>query len=110
LALLRIQRELFGGDLVFADSAQAAAVVQAHSDSAGRVAARFEVDHTLPGWQVIERLANARSGASPGPYAIRMSFVDAAAPERLNVPVQFVPHCPLLCRSGLEPVLRPLRL
>jgi len=103
-ALLSLNDEVFRGDLVPWDpSAGRATPVTAPGSNSARPPHRFEVDHSVPGWQALERsLRRKTASASPGSYAIRLALLGSQASPPDPAGFTFGIRCPVVCAPSLR--------
>jgi len=75
-------------------------------------ARRFEVDHSCPGWQTIERLVNSGRASDPGneplPLTVTCPGEEPKYIDRDTGRILFSIRCPIVCAPGLRSYVRAL--
>jgi hypothetical protein len=110
-ALLWMNEAAFRGDLTPWDRASGSAVaLTAPATNPPAPPHRFEVDHSLPGWQTLERALRG-SGASSSraeSAPVRMTLLGPSATPPDPIWFSFAVRCPVVSSPGLRSYLRAL--
>ncbi len=109
-ALLSMNDEAFRGDLALWDGPTGSPVAEPKRADI-KTSRRFEVNHSSPGWQALERLLNGGKPSLPvdgEPPALRVSYTGTSVVSPDEGGVIFAIRCPVLCAPDLRSYMRAL--
>jgi hypothetical protein len=108
-ALLSLNEEVFLGDLALWNERVTSR--GSAPTTPPQTSRRFEVDHSCPGWQIIERSLNRGKGLGPASgelSPLRVMYID----QQIGMPDQggflFAIRCPVVCAPSLRAYVRAL--